>query len=326
MAALPQSPRVETVDLGHVRGSEIIELLREEVEVWSQRLYWDFSSSADLVERFVDMRALQGCGLRVDGKLVGYSYFVCEDHKGLVGDLYVRHAYATPEHERMLLHATVTTLARLPGVRRIESQLLMFRDARAVGPYFPMSAQAQEYPRLFMLLDLTAIDLFAPGRASGRFLLDRWNERRSDEASQLISDSYRLHIDSYINDQYRSVGGARRFLMNIVQYPGCGTFQESASCIALDALSREFCGLCLTSIVSPGVGHITQLCTAAGARGAGLGYEMLRFSLQALRRAGCQSVTLTVTAANVEAVRLYERFGFQVLKRFSAHVWEGFRV
>jgi ribosomal protein S18 acetylase RimI-like enzyme len=52
---------------------------------------------------------------------------------------------------------------------------------------------------------------------------------------------------------------------------------------------------------------------------------MLRHSLQALRRAGCQSVTLTVTAANVEAVRLYEHFGFQVLKRFSAHVWEGFR-
>ena len=176
-----------------------------------------------------------------------------------------------------------------------------------------------------MLLDLTAIDLFPVGRASSRFLLDRWNDRRSDEAAQLISDSYLKHIDSNINDQYRSPGGARRFLMNIVQYPGCGTFQESASCIALDALTREFSGLCLTSMVSPGVGHITQLCTAARVRGEGLGYEMLRHSLQGLRRAGCQSVTLTVTAANVEAVGLYERFGFQVLKRFSAHVWEGFR-
>ncbi len=325
MAALPQSPRVETVDLGHVRGSEIEGLLREEVDVWRQRLYWDFRSSADLVERFVEMRALQGIGLRVDGQLVGYSYYVCEDHKGLVGDLYVRHAYATPEHERLLLHATITTLARQPGVRRIESQLLMFRDSRPVGTYFPMSAQVQEYPRLFMLLDLTAIDLFEPGRASSRYLLDRWSERRSDEASQLISESYRQHVDSHINDQYRSPSGARRFLMNIVQYPGCGAFQESASCIALDALSRQFSGLCLTSIVGPGVGHITQLCTATPARGEGLGYEMLRYSLQALKRAGCQSVTLTVTASNAGAVRLYERFGFQVLKRFSAHVWEGFR-
>ena len=84
--------------------------------------------------------------------------------------------------------------------------------------------------------------------------------------------------------------------------------------------------MCLTSIVSPGIGHITQLCSAADARGGGLGYEMLRYSLQGLRRVGCQSVTLTVTAANIEAVRLYERFGFQVLKRFSAHVWEGFRT
>ena len=137
MAALPQPPRIETVDLGHVRSGEIVALLREEVEVWRQRLYWDFRSSADLVERFVDMRALQGCGLRVDGELVGYSYYVCEEHKGLVGDLYVRHAHASPEHERTLLHATVMTLARQPGVRRIESQLLMFRDARPWGRTFP---------------------------------------------------------------------------------------------------------------------------------------------------------------------------------------------
>lgn len=326
MAALPQPARVETIDLGHVRGGEIEALLREEMDVWRQRLYWDFSSSADLVERFVDMRALQGCALRVGGQLAGYSYYVCEEHKGLVGDLYVRHAYATPDHERALLHATVTTLARQPGVRRIESQLLMYRDSRPAGPHFPLASQVQEFPRLFMLLDLTAIDLFAPGRASNRFLLDRWDERRSDEASQLISESYRHHIDSHINDQYRSPSGARRFLMNIVQYPGCGTFQESASCIALDASSRQFSGLCLTSIVCPGIGHITQLCTADAVRGEGLGYEMLRYSLQGLRRVGCQSVTLTVTAANVEAVRLYERFGFQVLKRFSAHVWEGFRA
>jgi hypothetical protein len=213
MAALPQSARVETVDLAQIRGGEIESLLREEVDVWRQRLYWDFRSSADLVERFVEMRALQGCALRVGGELAGYSYYVCEEHKGLVGDLYVRHAYATPDHERALLHATVATLARQTGVRRIESQLLMYRDTRAVGPYFPMASQAREFPRLFMLLDLTAIDLFAPGRASTRFLLDRWNERRSDEASQLISDSYRQHIDSHINDQYRSQSGARRFLM-----------------------------------------------------------------------------------------------------------------
>ncbi|MBY0504914.1 MAG: GNAT family N-acetyltransferase [Bryobacteraceae bacterium] len=325
MAALPQPPRIETVDLGHVRGGEIVSLLREEVDVWRQRLYWDFRSSADLVERFVDMRALLGCGLRVDGELVGYSYYVCEEHKGLIGDLYVRHAHASPATERALLHATVHTVSRQPGVRRIESQLLMYRDTRPAGAYFPMASQVREFPRLFMLLDLTAIDFFPPGRASARFLLDRWEDRRSEEASQLISESYRQHIDAHINDQYRSVSGARRFLMNIVQYPGCGTFQEPASCIALDAVNRRFSGLCLTSIVCPGVGHITQLCTADSARGEGLGYEMLRYCLQNLRDLGCRSVTLTVTEDNLEAVRLYERFGFQVLKRFAAHVWEGFR-
>jgi ribosomal protein S18 acetylase RimI-like enzyme len=33
---------------------------------------------------------------------------------------------------------------------------------------------------------------------------------------------------------------------------------------------------------------------------------------------------LTVTAANEDAVELYERVGFETIRRFSAFVWEGF--
>jgi len=37
-----------------------------------------------------------------------------------------------------------------------------------------------------------------------------------------------------------------------------------------------------------------------------------------------KSVSLTVTSANREAVRLYERVGFRTVRQFSAIVWEGF--
>ena len=74
------------------------------------------------------MRALQGCALRIGGELAGYSYSSAKNTKDSSATFMSRHAYATPDHERALLHATVTTLARQPGVRRIESQLLMFRD------------------------------------------------------------------------------------------------------------------------------------------------------------------------------------------------------
>jgi ribosomal protein S18 acetylase RimI-like enzyme len=55
-----------------------------------------------------------------------------------------------------------------------------------------------------------------------------------------------------------------------------------------------------------------------------VGYELLRQSLLTLRDHGCRRVSLTVTAANRDAVDLYERIGFRTLRRFSAYVWEGF--
>ena len=43
-------------------------------------------------------------------------------------------------------------------------------------------------------------------------------------AAAVIAAAYRGHIDSDINDQYRSLNGSLRFLNNIVRFPGCGVF------------------------------------------------------------------------------------------------------
>jgi ribosomal protein S18 acetylase RimI-like enzyme len=69
---------------------------------------------------------------------------------------------------------------------------------------------------------------------------------------------------------------------------------------------------------------VTQLCILPEARGTGLGYELLRQSMLRLNDLGCQSISLTVTAANAGAVRLYESVGFSVNSLFPALVWEGF--
>jgi len=154
--------------------------------------------------------------------------------------------------------------------------------------------------------------------------IEKWSEHYQDQASQLISAAYTGHIDSRINDQYRSPAGARRFLHNIVNYPGCGAFYRPASCIALDALTGRMVGVSLASIVAPATGHITQICVAPSARGTGIGHELLRHSLTTLRDMGCRVASLTVTAANEDAVNLYHRVGFRIVRKFSAYVWEGF--
>ena len=143
-----------------------------------------------------------------------------------------------------------------------------------------------------------------------------------DEAAQVIASAYQGHIDGDVNDQYQSVTGARRFLSNLIQYPGCGAFFQPASCVAIDVWTGRACGISLASMLSPGIGHITQICVVPTLKGKGLGYELLRRSLVALAEAGCRKASLTVTLANRDAVRLYERMGFETAHAFSALVWD----
>lgn len=44
--------------------------------------------------------------------------------------------------------------------------------------------------------------------AAGEAYFEMWRDARCDEASRLIEASYVGHIDSEINDQYRSAAGA----------------------------------------------------------------------------------------------------------------------
>jgi ribosomal protein S18 acetylase RimI-like enzyme len=330
MAALPE-PHAEPdrpisqqlVELRHIEADRLTPLLDEEIAAWRTELDWDFRPSADLVRRFVHMQALSGFALvtntgggpRVDG----YSYFVCEEGKGLIGDLYVMREYRTPQHENALLETVLDALWRTPGVKRVESQLLMLSSPleRAIPrrEYFRCTA------RQFLEAPLAFIEKLKERSRTG-IGITRWTERMQDQTARLIASAYQGHVDARINDQYRSPAGARRFLMNIVQYPGCGTFFAPASYAAFDTTTRQLCGVSLASLVSSDCGHITQLCVAKTEQGTGLGYELIRQSLMALRAHGCDSVSLTVTGSNDNAIRLYRSMGFTKRRDFGAYVWD----
>lgn len=314
------APETELHDLRRLSSADLHSLLGEEVHEWREALDWDFGKSADLVRRFVDLRGLNGFALMEDGQAAGYTYFVYEERKGLVGDLYVRRSARAADAERRLLDAAITALVAA-RVDRVESQLLM---ARSLAPgSIPGSRWLTTYERNFMLLELERASL-PQGRLRRRVFFERWSEHYQEAAAQLISHAYAGHVDSDINDQYRSISGARRFLFNIVQYPGCGAFFKPASFAAFESETGRMCGICLASLVAPGCGHITQVCVSPQVRGAGVGYELLRQSLGALASAGCRRTSLTVTASNTGAVTLYERIGFRTIKRFLAYVWQGF--
>jgi ribosomal protein S18 acetylase RimI-like enzyme len=207
-------------------------------------------------------------------------------------------------------------------VHRVESQLMMLR---ATSPdWLPRSQYARAWLRQFMTIDVSEAPGMPIGRPRTQFSIEPWSERRQDEAAALIADSYRGHVDSDINDQYRSPAGARRFLSNIVQYPGCGSFFQPASFVAVDAATHKLCGMSLASLVAPEVGHITQICVSQSHQRLGIGYELLRHSLVSLAASHCRSASLTVTSTNVEAIALYDHIGFRTMREFYAMVWEGF--
>ena len=313
-------PSADIVDLRDLRSFDLEDLLQEEIETWREALEWDFHASAELVERFVDQRALNGYALVERGKVFGYSYFVHDEHKGLIGDLYLRRSRRTPVHEQRLLAVVVESLMGMPYVTRIETQLMMLSQGHEV---MPASRFLKTYERNFMRIGLKQAVCLRPGAPGSRIHFAPWEDWRQESAAHLIPEAYCGHIDSSINDQYDTVSGARRFLYNIVQYPGCGSFFKPASYVALDRETGRLCGLSLSSLVAQETGHITQICVAPSHRGTGLGYELLRQSLLALYKAGCRSATLTVTSVN-QAVSLYERVGFETIRKFRAFVWDGF--
>ena len=309
------------VDLRRLSARDLEPLLEEETAAWRDELEWDFDKSAELVRRFVDLRALNGSALIEDNAVAGYMYYVLEENKGLIGDLYVRRDLRTAEREALLLEAALEPIMASPPIDRIESQLMMLGHVPERAT--PHADYLSVYERNFMRLELTGADL-ARGNVRWPMYVEKWSEHYQDRASQLISAAYFGHIDSRINDQYRTPLGARRFLYNIVQYPGCGAFFKPASYAAFEGATGQLCGISLASLVAPKCGHITQICVSPTVRGTGIGHELLCRSLTTLREMGCLSASLTVTAANEDAVSLYLRMGFRTIRTFSAFVWEGF--
>jgi len=322
MAALPDFRPPAILDLRQVAAGWLEPLLEEEIREWRRELDWDYRPSADLVRRFVRMQALLGYALVAGDQVLGYGYYVNEEHKGLLGDVYVMPEHRMGAGECRLLTALIQTLAATPSIRRVEAQLMLWQDRP--DRELPLVGKLRRFRRLFMMVDLVN-PLPQPAGKHPAISYRQWQERDQEAAGRLIAAAYRGHIDSEINDQYRSPGGARRFLSNIVQYPGCGSFCQPASMVAAEQSTNNLAGISLSSLVAFDIGHITQICVAPGWRGRKVGLDLLCRSLRELEQAGCRRVSLTVTASNKEAVSLYERLGFRVHREFDAYVWDGLR-
>src|ERR1700690_436696 len=309
---------MQIIDLRQANSRSLEALFQEEARHWREELHWDYRSSINLIRKFVEARSLGGYVAIEDGEPAGYGFYVIEEHKGLIGGLFVSSKHAHPPVTQKLLTEMIAALRGAPHLQRIEAQLMPF--GTELDPAF-LSKHLRLHTRQFMLLRLAEAKLNNKPASSG-LRIEPWTDRAFDSAAQLIQLAYADHVDGEINDQYRTEAGGMKFLRNIVLLPGCGQFLPEASFLVRPATGERPIGMVLTSTVAERVGHTTQICVMPGYQGHGIGRALMETTIQALRRPRYDSLAITVTSVNTSAVRLYEHLGFRTIKKFAAGVWQ----
>jgi ribosomal protein S18 acetylase RimI-like enzyme len=323
------SASIEILDLRHFAAPVLRPVLDVEGELWRQRLHWDYHTSARLLMQYLDNHLLPGYAALEAGQITGYVFCVYEETKAVIGDVFAMSSSSSEgdsahEVEETLLKHLFETLLNSPQLDRIESQLLLHPSGSHAAIF--RKAGFQIFRRLFMVQPLRG--LWTPPRINlpGELEIRLWRDEDLNSAGKLISEAYRDHPDSMINDQYRSVHGSQRFLHNIVRYSGCGTFSAPVSHVVIERHSREMIALVLGSRVSPESGHITQVCVHPTYRRQGLARMLLSVAAFHFMRLGATEISLTVTESNSEAIDLYRSEGYTCPHSFDAAVWQRNRM
>ncbi len=315
---------MEILDLRHFSSVDLRPLLDDETHLWARLLSWDYTGSAEMILRYVDAKILPGYAAVDRGRIFGYSFFVYEGSKGVIGDLYVTNGARLPDSRQVelrLLTHVIETLQQSPGIHRVEAQLLAHEAGAVARPFLEQGFQ--RHPRLFMLLPLGGKPAAQSPALHPEVEIRRWAEADYQAAAAVITAAYRSHVDAQINDQYHTLSGSLRFLNNIVRFPGCGQFDTESSYVALDRKAKTVIGLILCSRVRSDVGHVTQICVLPEYRSRGIGESLLAATVAELRKRSFSMLSLTVTEANHRAVDLYRRLNFETKRIFDAFVWEG---
>ena len=259
--------------------------------------------------------------------MTGYAFCVYEETKAVIGDVFAlpcrTGAQAEPAHGRskkLLLRHLLELLLNSPQVDRMESQLLLHPSGTHAGVF--REAGFEVFRRLFMVQPLRASGARRTLTCPADLELRPWRDEDLTPAARLISEAYRDHPDSLINDQYRTVHGSHALSHNIVRYSGCGAFSAPVSHVMVDRSSRELVALVLGSRVSPESGHITQVCVHPAYRRRGLARMLLSVAAFHFMRQGATEISLTVTEANKHAIDLYLAEGYTCAHRFDAAVWQ----
>src|SRR5580704_10807950 len=191
---------MQILDLRQIPSRRLEPLFQEETRHWRDELHWDYRPSVDLIRKFIDSHSLGGYVAIEHDKPAGYGFYVLEDHKGLIGGLFVSSGESQAPITKSLVTEMFGALRATPRLQRVEAQLMPFGtelDPAFLSQYFNL------HTRLFMLLPLAEARLSNKPISSG-LRLEPWTDKAFESAARLIQLAYADHVDSEINDQYCS--------------------------------------------------------------------------------------------------------------------------
>ena len=301
-------------------------LFDEQCREWLALLRWDYTGPSRMIRQVVRQRDLTGFVAMSGSRAIGFTYYVVENERCTIGDIYVTKDWRGAGVDRQMVAAILDALEHGPRLRRIESQcvsvdndgaseLFAARDFERFDRYYMMMQLGREEGEATKLTSQQQRPSQASESASD-ILIRAWQEADFAQAARVIHQSYRGRSDSRINSQYKTEDGCAELLTILTDHIWCGDFLPHISRVAVRRGVRKLAGVLIASRIAPRVGHIGQVSVHYAYQGQGLGRRLLAGALQEFVQYGFNAATLAVTAINTPALRLYESFGFRCVHSF----------
>jgi len=309
------NPEMRVIPLAEADLSALERLFDEQCEEWLSLFKWDYSGPSRLIREVARHQELSGYVAVAGDQTVGFSFYVIEDYRCSIGDIYVSRDWRGHGADRQMARAIIDRLSHLPRMRRIESQCVSVGNDAASELF--EAGSFERFDRFYMLADTQAL---APAqyesRRASNILVRPWQDDDFADAARIIRRSYRGGPDSLINSQYRTEEGCAELLSILTDHIWCGDFLPRVSRVAVDRESGTRVGVLIASRIAGRSGHIGQISLLPSYQKKGIGRRMIDAALSEFNGRGFTTASLAVTGANSSALHLYESCGFKIVHRF----------
>ncbi|MDO5565097.1 MAG: N-acetyltransferase [Planctomycetia bacterium] len=170
-----------------------------------------------------------------------------------------------------------------------------------------------EYVKRYqMVFDFRRTVLVQRELPSGFFWVP-WKASLVDTHARVHFNGFRDEIDTLIFPSFTRFDAGQRLLRQITSHPD---FVPGATLLIARQTNEktEYCATIQGMKHGFKTGNIQNVAVLPQWRKHGLGHALLTQALAGFRQAGCDEVTLDVTAENGPAVELYHSIGFTVVR------------